>query len=94
MVVRKRGDQATIILNSDCTIVDAESDADTLRSLSGNFKKYTVDAGDVAEIDTAYLQILLSLKATAEHNNVTLDFVKMSDAFRETLAVYGINLSA
>jgi len=55
----------TVRLPAECTISEAEAAADLLRKLPPDLCAISVDANRLEEIDTAYLQVLLSLKAHA-----------------------------
>jgi ABC-type transporter Mla MlaB component len=93
MFTRKQNDTISIRLNAACTIVDVESDTEKLKSLPDTIKKYSIDASDVQELDTAYLQMLLSLKATADFQTAAFEIKKTSEAFLETLYAYGISFT-
>lgn len=66
MNIQTRKDALTITLAEECTIADVEADADQLRHLPDQIKQIHVLAEGVQECDTAYLQLLLALRVTAE----------------------------
>jgi len=85
--------QLTISLPSVCTIAETEADADKLRTFFKEPEEIIVYAEDVDEMDTAYFQLLLSLKTKAYHKSVPFSVQSMSPAVREIIALYGIELS-
>ncbi len=90
MKIQKKHKSVQVALNSDCTIIDAEADADKLRSLCDDMTACAIDASEVTEIDTAYLQLLLSLKTTAEAANIAFELRNVSSEFQSALEIYGL----
>ncbi|QTA88059.1 STAS domain-containing protein [Desulfonema magnum] len=80
----------TIILPPDCTIPRAESDTDKIRPLvSDDIRKIEVQAKSVEEMDTAYIQILLSLKTTADHMKIPFRISEMSPEVLRVSELHG-----
>ncbi len=92
MNVRTENSILLIDLPSECTIVKTEADIKTLRSClaSEELKKIELNAEAVEEIDTAYFQMLLSLKATAEHQGIPFSISGMSQEIRKIEELYGV----
>jgi len=90
MIIEKEQDTTILVLASECTIADVEADADKIRSLINTHPgRIEVQAGPLEEIDTAYLQLLLSLASTAEHWDIPLSFVNTPDALKKACELYG-----
>jgi anti-anti-sigma regulatory factor len=77
---------------AECTIVETEATADRLRQLSKNLTKIVVRAEKTEEIDTAYFQILVSLKRFADHQHIPCTMV-LSPAVNDICLLYGIELT-
>lgn len=92
MKTRKNGTTWSVRLGEECTIVDVEVHADKLRAMPDGLKKIVLHAGDVAEIDTAYLQALLSLKATAGDGGIDFQVRSASEAVERICRLYNIAL--
>ena len=67
VTIETHNDILTITLAEECTISNVEADTDHLRNLPENIKQIDITGTNVRECDTAYLQMLLALKVTAEH---------------------------
>ncbi len=85
-----------MVLSPESTIVDVEEDADRVRTFlsgGGKFGKITIDANKVERIDTAYLQLLLSVVASAHETDTELVLKQGSHAVQRLLKLYGISLN-
>ena len=83
----------TIALPYECLISNVEADTDKIRPLiSRELKKIEVQSEAVEEADTAYLQLLLSLKATADHQKVLLSVSGISPELERVCGLYGVML--
>jgi anti-anti-sigma regulatory factor len=92
MNITKENGTLFIDLPSECTIVKTEEHIKMLRSffMPAELKKVELNAEAVEEIDTAYFQMLLSLKATAEHHKIPLSVSGMSHEVQKTEELYGL----
>ncbi|OQX27266.1 MAG: hypothetical protein BWK80_06190 [Desulfobacteraceae bacterium IS3] len=91
MNIRTENGTLLIDLPSECTIVKTEADTEKLRSfVSEELKKIELNAEAVEEIDTAYFQMLLSLKATAAHHKIPFSVSGMSHEIRKVEELYGV----
>jgi ABC-type transporter Mla MlaB component len=80
-------------LDSECVISKTQADTEKLRSLfSGKIGKIELDLHSVREMDTAYFQLLLSLKATADQHNIHLIFQGNCDQIHRIGELYGIGV--
>jgi anti-anti-sigma regulatory factor len=77
---------------AECTIAEAEATADRLRQLSKNLTRIVIRAEKTQEIDTAYFQILVALKAFADQQRIPC-VMEMSPAVNEMCQLYGIDLA-
>ncbi len=91
MKVKKSGNKVIFTLGRECTIADVEAHTEKLRSMLKDGMKIEVDAGDVEEMDTAYFQLLLSLKASSDQSGAGFFIADMSDRVREVFDLYGVN---
>jgi anti-anti-sigma regulatory factor len=82
----------TLTLGPECTIAEVERDTDKLRFFPEGIKMIEIEAGAVREMDTAYLQALLSLKVTAGHRGIDLRFSGISAPVQEICELYGESL--
>jgi len=92
MKTRKTGTTWSVKLERDCSIVDVEAHTDKFRSMPGDLKKIILHAADVAEIDTAYLQVLLALKATARDRGIDLQVRSASPTLLRICRLYNVAL--
>jgi len=92
MNIRTENGTLRIDLPSECTIVKTEEHTETLRSFfaSEKLKKVELNAEAVEEIDTAYFQMLLSLKATAAHEGIPFLISGMSHEIQKVEELYGV----
>ena len=90
MIIEKNNDAKILVLPAECTIVEVEADADKIRSfINTRPGRVEVQAGSLEEIDTAYLQLLLSLASTAERWDIPFSVSNTPDALRKACALYG-----
>jgi hypothetical protein len=78
---------------AECTIAEAEATVDRLRQLSKNLTRIVVRAEKIQEIDTAYFQVLVALKAFADQQRIPCE-MEMSPAVNDMCQLYGIDLAA
>ena len=90
MIEKSEDGTLKITLPSECTIADAEARADRLRSQLSGVERVELDARALEEIDTACLQLLLSLKATMDERDVHLSLQGLSGVLDEALKLYGM----
>lgn len=93
MRIESEKDRLIITLPQTCTIAETEADADKLRAFPERMKKIEVYAQDTDEMDTAYFQLLLSLKAAAFHREISCSVAGISQAVREIVGLYGAELT-
>ena len=89
MIIKKQNHHLFITLPRDCTIGKVEADADKLRTKLKGIKSIDISGGSVEEMDTAYLQLLLSLVSTAEVQGIEIHISQRSEAMENILIVYG-----
>jgi anti-anti-sigma regulatory factor len=83
----------SVRLSAESTIACVEADTRLLnKKLTGleNLGKIEVDGAGVEEMDTAYLQLLVSLSLTAEIKGIEFLVCRPSERFRELAALYGL----
>ncbi len=90
MIEKSEDGTLKITLLSECTIADVEAHADRLRSQIGGVERVELNAQALEEIDTAYLQLLLSLKATMDEMDARFSLAGLSSVLDEALKLYGI----
>jgi anti-anti-sigma regulatory factor len=90
MIEKSEDGTLKITLASECTIADVEPITDRLRSKIGGVERVDLHVEALEEIDTAFLQLLLSLKATLDDMNVQFSISGFSNVLDETLRLYGI----
>ena len=93
MIVEKNDDATILVLSAECTIADVEADTDKIRSLINTRPgRIEVQASAMEEVDTAYLQLLLSVALTADHWNIPFSVSNSPEALRKACALYGEDL--
>lgn len=81
----------TVTLNSECTIANAEAHTRQIRSLvSDETAQIEVRANAVEEMDTAYFQMILSLKATADTRKIPFEMTEASSEILRLCELYGV----
>ena len=90
-MIEKSGDGTLrITLPCECTIADVEAHTDRLRSQIGGVERVELEAEALEEIDTAYLQLMLSLKSTLDEVNIPFSLSGSCSALDEALRLYGM----
>ncbi len=93
MNIKNKNKKLIITLASESVISDAEADLQKLiKAFTGDIKKIELHAKSVEVIDTAYFQILLSLKNTAEKRQIPFAVSDISPEIQEVCELYGMNL--
>lgn len=93
MNIRKEEGRILIELPAECTIAKAEDDTDKIRAcLSEDIKQIELLTEAVKEIDTAYLQLLLSLKVTAERRGIPFLVSGSSAEIERVCELYGAEI--
>ncbi len=93
MNIRNEDGRLILTLPPECTIVKAEADTDRIRAvISEDIKQIELDTDAVKEMDTAYLQILLSLKTTAERKGIPFLVSGGSAEIRRVCELYGAEI--
>lgn len=87
MEIERQEEKWIVTLAEECTIADVEADTDQLRRLPDDIQGIEVHAQGVRECDTAYLQMLLSLKVTAEHRGTAFS-LRSSEALDDLWKLY------
>ncbi len=93
MNIRKNGTTWTMELMAECTIIDVQTDLDQVRDLPNSLKKINLKCGAVNEIDTAYFQFLLALKAGTMESGVEFQVHEPSEIIRQVETLFGVLLS-
>lgn len=99
MEIQRKGDILSVKLDESCTIVDVEEHTQQLREAlctvqSGEtpVRRLNIDAGQVQEADTAYLQLLLVAQAHMKKKGGLCSMRRVAPCISEALACYGIRL--
>jgi anti-anti-sigma regulatory factor len=90
MIQKSEDRTLRITLPSECTIADVEAHTDRLRSQIGGVERIELNAEALEEIDTAYLQLLLSMKATLDEMDVHFCLSGLCTVLDEALRLYGV----
>lgn len=93
MRIQRDNDKLHITLEACCAIMYVEEHAALLKEAMADpapLSLVVVDAGDVEEIDTAYLQMLLVLVEEVQRRRVRLVPTGTAPCLRELLDCYGI----
>jgi ABC-type transporter Mla MlaB component len=92
--IQKTGNLVSITLCEESTIAGVEADLHLFAAQFADLKnvaRVEIDGTLVAEIDTAYLQLLISAARTAKAKGAQFVISHSSDRFRELTALYGLN---
>ena len=92
--VRRKQNSLYVRLSKESTIACVEADARLLREKLATCKHVRtieVDGAGVDEMDTAYLQLLVSLGLTGEMKGIEFLVSRPSERFRELAALYGLS---
>ncbi|QTA77946.1 Uncharacterized protein dnl_01490 [Desulfonema limicola] len=92
MIVKSKTGISNIILGLECTIAETEKDFEKIKEISEISKGIDLDINQVQEIDTAYFQMLLSLKAWTEHKKIPFSISGTSNPINEISKLYGVEL--
>lgn len=81
----------SIELSSECTILYVEADTEKISSLvSDDLKQIDILAREVEDMDTAYLQMLLSLRAFADREKIVFHVSEISPQVQRICELYGV----
>ncbi|MEM5787627.1 MAG: hypothetical protein AAGU11_09930 [Syntrophobacteraceae bacterium] len=95
MTIEMNQNSALLILSAECTIVDVEKDTDRLKSLIKTHPAIIeMKAEAVKEIDTAYLQLLISLAITSDLLGIQFSVSGKPDVMRNICTLYGEQIQA
>jgi len=84
------GKRLTVTLGKECSIIDVEAHTDLIRTLPEKINRIHLKIDDLAEMDTAYLQCIYSLKKEAEENAVEMHTTGNSKLFEHICRLYGL----
>jgi ABC-type transporter Mla MlaB component len=90
MIIEQQDGRVIVTLPPVCTIAEVETGADRIRRLSEVLTTLEIRADAVQEMDTAYLQLLLALKATAEQRAGVLTLQGISPEVTALCDLYGV----
>lgn len=93
-MIRTEKGAMIVVLPVEGTITEAEAATDEIRSRLDGAVRIEVQAEALRMIDTAYLQMVLSLKRTADEWGVPFSVSGISDALRAACELYGVKPSA
>jgi anti-anti-sigma regulatory factor len=79
-----------IVLAPECTIAEVETDADRCRGHLEELTEIRINSDLLEEIDTAYLQFLMSLKATAEQLGIPFTLCGKTETLDKAMDLFGI----
>jgi len=94
MKVERDGGAWIVVLPAECTIAEVEADADKVRLFPEGVERIEVRGGEVEEVDTAYFQLLLSIRATARQRGIPFRLSEEAEALRRMGELYGIALES
>lgn len=92
MNIDRQDGRMILTLPGTCTIAEVEAAADKLRSMPDDVTALKIDAAGVSEMDTAFFQLLLSLKATMEIRGKPFQMSAESSEVRGLYELYGVRL--
>lgn len=82
----------TLTLPSACTIAEVEAASDKLRGIPEEVASLEIDASNVEEMDTAFFQLLLALKATMDVRRGVFALKAVSPEVCGLCELYGVQL--
>lgn len=95
MKVSGDGDRRVLVLPSELTVgVVASATSLAQSAFAGPPGSLTVDVGSLTAIDTAGLQLLLAVRASAAETGISFDVTSRSAALDRICGLYGVTLSA
>ena len=82
-----------IVLIGECTVAEVEADTDKLRSRvnQSRIDGVEVSVKGLKELDTAYFQLILSLRATADELGVSFKALDGSPVLAELVELFGLD---
>jgi len=92
MIINSQGSILNIVLDSECTIAEVKNDFYKIKEmpqLPGNIE---IAVDKLEDIDTAYFQMLLSLKAWAGQKEIPFKISGKSAGLDEISRLYGVEL--
>ena len=85
-----------LLLNSGENLIinTVEKDAFLLKDTVSSFKGDSVEISfkELKNMDTTYVQLLLSLKTTLKKKNIPISFLHINDKVTEIFNLYGISI--
>ncbi|AGW14945.1 hypothetical protein DGI_3243 [Megalodesulfovibrio gigas DSM 1382 = ATCC 19364] len=86
----------SVLLPAECLIYEVEAHALLLKAVdwdSLEFSTVAVGAGDVLAVDTAYFQLLLSVRQTAREYGKAFCLNDAGEALADIARLYGIHIA-
>lgn len=91
--VKKSMKQVSLILSGEATIVNVEADtlrfSQTLENIGGG-QTLKIDASQVLELDTAYLQLVRCLLKSAVNLGIKTTLAGMTESMTQLAGLYGL----
>lgn len=84
------GKRLTVTLGRECSIIDVEAHSDLIRTLPEKVNRIHLKIDDLAEMDTAYLQCIYSLKKEAQEKQIVMQTTGNSKVFDHICRLYGL----
>lgn len=94
MKTRAQKGKWTITLQPECAIADVGNDLGKLRRIPKSVNMMEIDADNAEEMDTAYFQMLLSLRASAAERDIALKLKNRTPLLDEISDLYGLGLES
>ena len=91
--VKKSGKPLCLTLSGEATIVNVEADTSRFsQSLEkcATGKKITIDASQVREMDTAYLQLVRCLFKSAQNKGIEMELTGLCEPMTQLARLYGL----
>jgi len=82
----------TVIPESDCCIAEAVGDYEIIRHIPGEIREIRLVADEIRELDTAYFQFLLALKAISAEKKIPFTLSGNSPELDSVCMLYGVDL--
>ena len=92
MKTRAKNGKWTITLQPECAIADVGNDLKKLRRIPQTVSEIEIDADNAEEIDTAYFQMLLSLRTSAAERDISVKLKNKTPVLKEIGELYGLEL--
>lgn len=90
MKLSTNGKRLTVTLGRECSIIDVEAHSDLIRTLPEKINRIHLKIDDLAEMDTAYLQCIYSLKKEAQEKQIVMQTTGESKVFDHICRLYGL----